>query len=547
MTSQDTRPLLSEDQPSYTDLNPQPEQNENEAIAGKPPAEEPKVRMLAILLPVSLGTFLAAMDGTIVASSYAAIGSDLKQLQNSSWVATGYMLTLTSFQPLYGKLSDIYGRKTCLLFAYFIFGLGCLCCGLARNMTELIAARVLSGIGGGGMTTVVVVLFSDLVPLRQRGTWQGILNIMYATGSASGAPLGGLIADSVGWRWSFLVQVPLTLIAFLSVLLALHPPARAASTLSTSSKLRRVDFLGAFTLVVAVFSLLLGLDRGSNTSWSSPLSYGPLVIALVMIFFFAYVEITPALAQEPLAPRHIIANPSLLGSYLAGFFGFASMMCDVFFAPLYAQAALGKSATDAGTILLPAIFLGVIGSLSAGLIMQRTGKYKRLTVSAAVIYTMGALVVYVMVMRQSSWSLVGVITGTALMQFGMGVVITTALIALIANVTPSDQAVATAISYLFRSLGSVIGISAGSVLVQHNLRVYLKARLSGADQDIDEIVRRVRESLSYVDSLDPVTRAIVRGTYEEALSAAFLMAAALAVCTLVSCLFIREKSLGGAK
>jgi predicted MFS family arabinose efflux permease len=160
-------------------------------------------QMRYIVPAVSVGVFLAAADQTIIVSSYGRIGSELDALNLTSWVATSYFLTLTSFQPLYGKLSDIFGRKACLLSAYAIFGLGCLFCGLSRNINELIAARVFQGIGGGGMTTVVSILFSDIVPLKDRGLWQGIINIVYASGAASGAPLGGVVADFLGWRWSF--------------------------------------------------------------------------------------------------------------------------------------------------------------------------------------------------------------------------------------------------------------------------------------------------------------------------------------------------------
>lgn len=162
---------------------------------------EVKAKLKYILPAVSIGIFLAAADQTIIVSCYGKIGSDLKALNNTSWIATAYFLTLTSFQPLYGKLSDIFGRKPCLLFGYAIFGVGCLFCGLARNMNELIAARAFAGIGGGGMTTVVSIMMSDIVPLRERGTWQGVINIIYATGQGCGAPLGGLLADYVSWRW----------------------------------------------------------------------------------------------------------------------------------------------------------------------------------------------------------------------------------------------------------------------------------------------------------------------------------------------------------
>ncbi|CAL3964720.1 unnamed protein product [Diplocarpon coronariae] len=134
-----------------------------------------EVNMWLFFPAVAVGVLLSAADQTIIVSSYGKIGTDLKALNNTSWIATAYFLTLTSFQPLYGKLSDIFGRKPCLLFAYTIFGLGCLFCGLARNLHELVAARAFAGIGGGGMTTVVSILFSDIVPLRQRGTWQGYM------------------------------------------------------------------------------------------------------------------------------------------------------------------------------------------------------------------------------------------------------------------------------------------------------------------------------------------------------------------------------------
>jgi hypothetical protein len=154
----------------------------------------PEVRnvMIYVFPAIAIGVFLAAADGTIIMASYGKIGSELDALNKTSWIANAYFLTLTAFQPLYGKLSDIFGRRACLLFAYLVFGVGCLFCGLAQDINQLIASRAFAGIGGGGMTTIVSILLSDIVPLRERGTWQGYINIVYATGSATGAPLGGM-------------------------------------------------------------------------------------------------------------------------------------------------------------------------------------------------------------------------------------------------------------------------------------------------------------------------------------------------------------------
>ncbi|KAF9491735.1 member of the major facilitator superfamily [Pleurotus eryngii] len=483
--------------------------------------------MIKIVVPMAIGIFLAAMDGTIVVSSYAAIGSELNQLQSTSWIATGYMLTLTSFQPLYGKMSDIFGRKSCLLFAYSIFALGCLLCGLARNMNELIAARAFAGIGGGGMTTVVSIIMSDIVPLRSRGTWQGVLNIVFATGSAAGAPLGGFLADSIGWRWAFLVQVPMTLLAITSVSLALDLPKVEFSDFHV--KLRRVDFPGAITLVLAVFFLLFGLDRGGNIAWDDKLTVASLSAfgALCLLFWTIEMEI----AKEPFAPRRIIVNRSLIASYLVNFFGMASGLSLLFHISLWLQAVQGKSASAAGVWLLWSIGGSVTGSLGGGLIMQATGKYYYLTLGAYVALFGGSLLITLMT---------GLIT-TSFTGLAIGSGITTSLIALIANAGPKDQAIATAVSYLFRSLGSVVGLSVGSSLVQGTLRSALRKKLDGTN--IEELIRRVRESLTYVDTLDPGTQAAVRSSYAQAVLVTLLFTTSMGALAAISAIFIKEKPL----
>lgn len=281
---------------------------------------EVRKRMKYILPALAVGIFLAAADQTIIVSSYGKIGSEFEALNLASWIATSYFLTLTSFQPLYGKLSDIFGRKACLLFAYFVFGVGCIFCGLAQNMLQLIGARAFAGIGGGGMTTVVSILLSDVVPLRERGKWQGYLNIVFATGASTGAPLGGVLADYVGWRWAFLAQGPLCLVAFLATYLALQLPQKDDT--HWREKLRRVDFLGAAILICAVFLLLLAMDRGSNVSWKSLLTIISISVSLPLFLVFMLVEMK--VAREPFAPGHIIFSRSMVACYLCNFF---SMVC----------------------------------------------------------------------------------------------------------------------------------------------------------------------------------------------------------------------------
>ena len=209
------------------------------------------------------------------------------------------------------------------------------------------------------MTTVVSILLSDIIPLKERGVWQGIINIIYATGASSGAPLGGILADFVGWRWAFLGQAPLCLLAFVSVVFALKPPAREQKDWRTN--LGRIDFLGALVLITAVFCLIFGLDRGSNESWSLPISYGPLVASVFAFALFVFVE--KSVAGEPFAPGHVIFERSLFSCYLCYFFSCAGWFAIQYYLPLFFQAVDGLGATGAAVRLIPAVVAGVSGSL----------------------------------------------------------------------------------------------------------------------------------------------------------------------------------------
>ena len=425
------------------------------------------------------------------------------------WIYS-YFLTVSSFQPLYGKLSDIFGRKPALLFGYTIFGIGCLFCGLARNMNELIAARAFAGIGGGGMTTVVSILMSDIVPLRERGTWQGIINIVYASGAGCGAPLGGILADLFSWRWAFLAQAPLCALAIVSVTLTLHLPEKESG--GWKKKLARVDFLGAFVLVSAVFALLLGLDRGSNVSWSIPIAYVPLALSFPLFILFGLVE--QRFAAEPFAPSRIIWDRSLVACYFCNFFSFGGYLSVLFYLPLFFQAVDGYTATQASVRLFPAILAGVSGSLFGGLLMQKTGRYYWLTVAAFTVLLVGVLIVMLCadVVVNNTY---GIAVGLVLAGFGNGIGVTSTLIGLISNAAQADQAVATACSYLFRSLGSIVGLSLAATVVQQSLRNELQDRLSSG-KDAEEIVQKVRQSLDFIRTLSPEVRQVVRQCYSHA-------------------------------
>ena len=349
---------------------------------------------------------------------------------------------------------------------------------------------------------------------------------------SAGAPLGGLLADYVNWRFAFVFQAPLCLIAMLSVYFALKLPRKEVENWGT--KFRRIDFLGSAILILAVFALLLGLDRGSNDSWTNPVALVPLCLFAPLAFLFVFIEFKVAI--EPIAPRHIVLERSLIACYLCNFFAFAAWMAIIFYLPLFYQAYFQYSASSAGLGLLPAILASVAGSLSGGLVMQRSGRYYWLT---AVAYTTSALAVIPIVLGTGllATSVYGISIGLVFSGFGNGIGITTTLIGLIANAAPEDLAIVTACSYLFRSSGSAIGLSLASTVVQQSLRNQLGNKLKSGGE-AENIVRNVRQSLRNINDLSPGLQAIVRECYATAIQHGFWYSMCLAACAaVVSCKF----------
>ncbi|OAQ70375.1 major facilitator superfamily transporter [Pochonia chlamydosporia 170] len=468
---------------------PQNDQDEPERM-GNP---EVAKKMHLIVPAIGIGLYLVAVDQLLTVAAYAKIGNELNALNNMSWIATSYFLTLTAFQPLYGKLSDIFGRKECLLFAYAIFGIGCVGCGLARNMVELCVSRAVAGIGGGGMNAVVSILMS------------------------------------------FLGQAPLCCIAWLAVYFVLDLPRPSHDHWLV--KFRRIDFLGAFALVLAVTSLLTGLDFGSNLGWSKLATIIPL--SLAPVFFAVFILIEARVASHPFAPAHIIFHPALFAGYLGNFFGTASQFGVFFFVPLFFQAVQGLSATESGMLLVPGMLVGVCASLFGGWVIKRTGKFYAITIISYGFIVLSLLPISLSVLFRST---LGETFGNMVNGFGGGCGITTILIGLLANSNQDDTAVVVACSYLFRSLGSSIGISISSAVMQQTLRSQLAARLPNGDQ-AREIEDRVRESLDYIKELPPFLADQVRRSYQLSILAAFAPTLVFGLAAFVVTFWVKEKSL----
>ncbi|WBW74220.1 vacuolar amino acid transmembrane transporter Fnx1 [Schizosaccharomyces osmophilus] len=490
----------------------------------------------AILPALWIGGFLSALDMTIVASLYPVIGSEFKLMNNASYIATSYLITNTAFQPLYGRLSDIFGRRAAIVFANITFTIGTFLCGSSRSLAGLCIARAIAGIGGGGLGTMSSIISSDIVSLRERGTWQGITNIVWGIGGSLGGPLGGLIAQRWGWRVAFYFQIPLGIIS--TIVVAWRVRIKPAVRGSNAPLLSRIDYLGSFLLVAGISLLIVTFNwAGDAYSWLSPIILGLLISSALLLYAFYWVEKNVAL--EPIAPVFILKQITPLSVCLCNFFNAFCGFVVLYELPLFFEAVLFMPSSEAGVRIFPYVIFTSLGSVVGGLYMKKTGRYRPLIlfgyfamwtsiVAFSVLSSFGQRIPLVFVTLFLSLS------GTA---YGMN--LTATLIAVISSLAPQDQAVATGLSYLFRATGSVMGISlsqtATLTLVMNNLSKQL-ADIPGKE----DLIQCLRESISIIPDLPANVRRLVVQSYVEAFTVAFAIVSFFAFFGLIFSLKIRQ-------
>ncbi len=499
-----------------------------------PLVEEPSTgKLLMVMCSIWLGTFLAALDSTIVATLSAPISTSFSSLSLLSWLASAYFIAQAALQPLSGRLTDIYSRRNGLVWANIFFAAGNLICGLARKEWVLIFGRVIAGMGGGGLTAISTFVASDLVPLRRRGVWQGFGNISYGIGAGLGGVFGGWINDTWGWRNAFLIQVPLTIISGIIVFFTVRIPVKH----SEKAAIKRVDFLGAATLITTLVLLLLGLNSGGNiVPWNHRLIYSTLSLSFISLMLFIYVENN--IASEPVIPVKLLLDRTVLSACLTNWFITMSVFAILFYGPIYFQVE-GLSPTEAGVRLIPQSVGTALGSIATGLLMRWTGRYYGLNIGIQVIFIAACLIISTFTLDTPAWEpyLAFLMSGT-----GYSGMLTTTLLALISAVDHEHQAVITSASYAFRSTGSVIGITIASAVFQNVLKMKLWATLGGR-QGAADIIGRLRDSLDEIGKLPLELRVEVRGAYMDALRGVFLTTLGLSVMGALVSLAMREHKL----
>ncbi|HJZ50145.1 MAG TPA: MDR family MFS transporter [Roseiflexaceae bacterium] len=432
----------------------------------------PRRQVMTITVGVMLSLFMASMESTVVATAMPTIVSQLGGLSSYSWVFSVYMLASTTTVPVYGKLSDIYGRRPVYAIAMLLFLLGSLLCGFSQSMGQLIAARAVQGLGSGGLLPLAFIIIGDLFTLEQRARMQGVFSGVWGVSSVVGPLLGGFLVDQVSWHWVFFINVLPGLLALILVWRAWVDRPRTAGAARPA-----VDYAGSVLLTVSVVLLLLGLF-----DFGTPLGWGLLGVALLLFALLAWVE---RRAADPVLPLRLFRDRLFAIACLHGVLAGWAMFGSTAYVPLFVQAVLGTSATEAGVTLTPMLIAWVIASIVGSRLLLTVG-YRTLALIGMVLLTIGSFLMTQVGVGTPQALLLG---SLALMGVGMGLSIPAFLIAVQSTVRREALGSATSTVQFSRSIGGTLGVSVmGAVLSARLASGLLTASLDPASVSLNALL-----------------------------------------------------------
>jgi EmrB/QacA subfamily drug resistance transporter len=540
----------------------------------KPVAGEMSHRqILLVLVGLMAGMFLSALDQSVVGTAMRTIADDLKGLELQAWVTTAYLITSTISTPIYGKLGDIFGRRRLFLIAIMIFVAGSALSALSGSMLELAGWRAIQGIGAGGLFSLAITVLSDIVPPRERARYQGYTMAVFATSSVLGPVVGGLFADAGmilgidGWKWIFLINVPIGAAALFLVWKFLHVPHTAVK--------HRIDWFGATTIIMAVVPMLLVAENGRDWGWGSTMAISYYVVSAIGIVLFIYAE--RKAGDEAILPLKLFKSSTFTLTTVVGVIVGVGMFGGMMTLPLMLQIVNGRGATESGLLMLPMVVGMMSASIISGQVTGKTGQYKIFMITGTAMLTLGYLSLFSYQYNTPIWvvSISMVIIG-----MGLGQLMQTLTLAAQNAVPAKDIGVATSSSMFFRQMGGTLGVAVFISILFNRLPEAIKGALgnkevqagiaeAAADPSLSQkeagmaqgLLAAIKnpslldqssqtnlsESSSFLTGLDKrLARPFLMGFAESAvtvfMSAAFVVAIAFAITWFIKAEPLREKS-----
>ena len=458
-------------------------------------------QIVTIILGLMAGMFLAALDQNVVGTAIKTIADDLHGLDQQVWVTTAYLITSTISTPIYGKLSDIYGRKRFYLAAITIFVAGSLLCTIPQTMYQLAGARAVQGLGAGGLMSLALAIIGDVVPPRERAKYQGYFLAVFGTSSVIGPVLGGFFAerDSIlglaGWRWIFFMNVPIGLIAFAAVMATLH--------LNHTPRKARIDWAGATTIIVGLVPLLLVAEQGRTWGWTSAASLACFAIGLAGIAAFIWSEARAG--DDALIPLRIFRNRTIVISLTGGFVIGAGMFGGMMSIPLYLQIVHGSSPTTSGLQMLPMVVGMMLASIVSGQLMSKTGRIKIFPLIGVTLMT---IVLFALSRITADSSLTWVMTLMFFFGLGLGNTMQPLTLAVQAAVEPREMGMATSSATFFRQIGGTLGVAIFLSVLFNSLGDSIKDAFTSAAKD-PSFLAALRDPA--VSAYSPESAGLVKG------------------------------------
>ena len=512
-------------------------------------------QIMFVLFGLMAGMFLSALDQSVVGTAMRTIADDLSGLSAQAWVTTAYLITSTIATPIYGKLGDIFGRRRLFIAAITIFIIGSVICGFANTMYELAAYRAIQGVGAGGLFALALTIIADIVPPRDRARYQGMFLAVFGTSSVLGPLIGGLLAgvDSflgiTGWRWIFLMNLPIGAIALVLVLSFLHVP-------HIEAKSKRIDWWGVLTIIVGVVPLLIVAEQGREWGWTSPNAFIAYVLGVVGITSFIIIQ--RRMGEDALLPLHIFKSrtftlTTLLG-VIVGMGMFGGMIC----LPLVLQIVYGASPTEAGYLMIPMVMGLMTSSIVSGQITSRTGKYKIFMVLGTALMSISFLYLSTLVFDWAIWQ---ISIGMVLMGLGLGQVMQTLTIASQNAVEAKDIGVATSSSTFFRQMGGTLGVAIFLSILFNSLADKgtemankIGAAIAANPGILDEpgneafssgqdLGALVQSDSSFLITASPELANPIKQAFAESTAGVFVSATVVVIAAFIVSLFIKELAL----